>query len=94
MLIIAGYLEVAPANRDAYVADCHAAVAQARRAPGCFEFTVAADPIDVARITVYERWASDEDLARFRGAGPPDDMSQRILGARVRKYRISATEDP
>lgn len=94
MLIIAGHLEVAPADRDAYVADCRTVVALARRAAGCLDFTIAADPIDAGRITVYERWESDAALARFRGAGPPDELSTRILGAEVRKYRISATEDP
>jgi len=94
MLIIAGYLEVAPADRDGYVAEGRAVVALARRAAGCLDFTLAADPLDAGRITVYERWESDEDLARFRGDGPPDEQSRRILGAEVRKYRISATEDP
>lgn len=94
MLIIAGRLEVDAADRDTYVTDCRAVVEQARAAPGCLDFALTADPIDQSRINVYERWESDELLERFRGSGPPDELSHRILGAEVRKYRISATEDP
>lgn len=95
MLIIAGHLLVDPADRDGYVADCATAVVEpARRAPGCLDFALTADTLDPARIDVYERWESDEALLAFRGSGPDDDTSARILGADVRKYRISGTEDP
>lgn len=94
MLIIAGHLIVDPADRDAYVADCAAVVAQARSAPGCLDFALTADTLDPARVNVYERWESDDDLAAFRDAGPDDGTAARILGADVRKHRVSATEAP
>lgn len=52
------------------------------------------DLLEPGRINVYERWESDEDLARFRGAGPDSEQSAKILDAAVAKYRISATEAP
>ena len=94
MLIIAGQLTVDSDDRDRYVSDCKPVVEQARRAPGCEDFALTADPLDPRRVNVYERWDSDEALARFRGSGPDDGLSSRIRGAHVRKYRISATEDP
>ncbi len=94
MLIIAGQLEVDSSDRDRYVDDCRSVVVQARRAPGCLDFAITADPLEPGRVNVYERWESDELLARFRGTGPDDELSNRIRGADVRKYRISATEDP
>lgn len=90
MLIIAGHLTVAPADRDAYVADCAGAVEQARRAPGCLDFALAADPLDPARVNVYERWEDDASLAAFRGSGPDDGTAARILSAAVREYRVTA----
>ena len=94
MLIIAGHLLVDPEDRDAYVADCGTVVEAARRSPGCLDFALTADTLDPARINVYERWESDDQLMAFRGAGPDDDTSARIRGAEVQKYRISAVEGP
>lgn len=96
MLIIAGWLEVDRDDRDRYVNDCRTVVEQARRAPGCLDFTITADPLEPGRVNVYERWESDAELARFRDAGQSEDdgLSHRIRDASVRKYRISATEDP
>ena len=94
MLIIAGHLEVDPDDRDRYVADCVTVVEQARRAPGCLDFALTADPLDPGRVNVYERWRSDEELDAFRGAGPADALGDRIRAAEVRRYGISATEDP
>jgi quinol monooxygenase YgiN len=94
MLIIAGHLLVDPADRDAYVADCDKVVEAARRAPGCLDFALTADTLDPGRIDVYERWESDDELLAFRGSGPDDETSGRILEADVHKYRISAVEAP
>jgi quinol monooxygenase YgiN len=94
MLIIAGELRVAPEDRDAYVADCVVIVEAARRAPGCLDFAITADSAECDRITVYERWDSDEELLAFRGSGPDADTGARIRSADVRKYRISGVEEP
>ena len=94
MLVIAGHLVVDPTDRDRYVADCAAVVDAARRAPGCLDFALTADTLDPARVNVFERWETDEELATFRGAGPDTGTAARILDADVRKYRISAVEAP
>ena len=45
-----------------------------------------------------ELWESDEDLMAFRTSGGPDDPDPEpapdLLGADVRKYRISGVEAP
>ena len=94
MLIIAGQHQVDAAKRDRYVADCVAVVEQARAAPGCLDFAISADTVEPDRVNVYERWESDDDLHCFRGSGPDSEQAAQILDARVRKYRISATEGP
>ncbi|MCU1628253.1 MAG: Antibiotic biosynthesis monooxygenase [Pseudonocardia sp.] len=93
MLIIAGHL-VDPADRDGYVADCVKVVEAARASAGCLDFALTADTTDPARINVYELWETDEELMAFRGSGPDDETSARILDADVKKYRISAVEAP
>lgn len=94
VIIIAGELRVDPADRDRYVADCVVVVEQARTAPGCLDFAITADSVEPDRVNVHERWESDAQLLEFRGAGPDAEQSARLLDAHVRKYRISATEDP
>ena len=94
MIIVAGWIQVDRVDRDRYVADCVAVVQQARTAPGCLDFTIAADPVESDRVNVYERWESDTHLERFRGSGPDAGQTAQIRDAQVRQYRISATEDP
>jgi len=92
MLIVAGWLNVDPEARDRYLAGCTEVVRLARAAPGCLDFALSPDALDPARINVYERWSSDEELLAFRGSGPDAGQTEQIRGAEVLKYRISATE--
>jgi quinol monooxygenase YgiN len=94
VIIIAGKLYVDAAARDAYLAGCTKVVEQARAAPGCLDFALSADPNEPDRINVYERWETDEDLQRFRGAGPEPEQTAQIRDAEVSKYRISGVEAP
>ncbi|MDH2428514.1 antibiotic biosynthesis monooxygenase [Sphaerisporangium sp. TRM90804] len=94
MLIVSGKLYVEPGTRDGYLAGCLDVVKQAREAPGCLDFVLAADPLEDDRINVYERWESDEHLHRFRDTGPEPGQVAAIRDAHVAKYRISSTEAP
>lgn len=94
MIIVAGRLQVDAVDRDQYVADCLAVVQQARSAPGCLDFAISADLVEPDRVNVYERWESDADVEQFRGSGPDPGQTAQIRDAQVRRYRISATEDP
>ena len=94
MIIIAGELHVAPADRDRYLAAVEGVTKLARAAGGCLAFVPAADPLVEGRINIYERWESDEELEAFRNAGGPEIETPEILGGDVRRYRISAVEAP
>jgi quinol monooxygenase YgiN len=99
MLIIAGTLTLDVGERERYMSAVADVVAQARRAPGCFDFVQAPDLIDPTRINIYERWASDEDLENFRSSGAPAETEEepalpQIKAADVAKYRIAAVEAP
>lgn len=93
MIIVAGRLVVDANQRDTDVAECVPIVELAREAPGCLDFAITADSIEADRVNVYERWASDGELERFRGSGPDGAQTAQIREAEVRRYRISATED-
>lgn len=93
MLVIAGTLSVAPADRDAYVRDCVVVVAAARVHRGCLDFAVTADTVDPGRVNVYERWDNEADLLTFRGSGPDQGQTAQILDADVKRYVISGIQD-
>jgi quinol monooxygenase YgiN len=94
MLIIAGYLEVSPTGREAYVQDCLTAVQMALAAPGCLDYSITADSIDPARIRVYERWENEERLLAFRGSGPSDGQQAAIVNADVKRYGVDSVSEP
>ncbi len=97
MIIVAGWLEVAPGDRDRYLAAVSDVARLARAAAGCLDFVQVADPLEPGRIVVYERWETDADVERFRTSGDPDAPEPEtpdVLAAEVRRYRISSVEDP
>ena len=89
MVIVAGHLVVAPETRGAYLAGCAVVVEQARRTPGCLDFSITADLLDPTRIDIFERWASRADVEAFRGSGPPDEQSAEMLSASVAEYDVA-----
>lgn len=92
MIIVAGKLHVNPSDRADYLDAVSGATALARAAPGCLDFAQSADQLESDRINIFERWESDAHLEAFRSL--PDDGGQTppILGAEVRRYRISSVE--
>ena len=94
MIIIAGQLRVEPADREKYLAAVDGVTRLARRAPGCLDFMQGADPVDPARINIYERWIDDEHLEAFRTSGGPENPTPPVRSADVRKYRIASEEAP
>jgi len=89
MVIVAGYLVVDPHEREAYLADCVKVVDQARRAPGCLDFSLSADLVEPGRIVIFERWESQADVEAFRGSGPSDEQSAATLAASVAEYDVA-----
>ncbi|MGV0723596.1 antibiotic biosynthesis monooxygenase family protein [Mycolicibacterium elephantis] len=89
MVIVAGHITVAPTQREAYLAGCVSVVEQARRAPGCLDFTIAADLLDPGRVNIFERWESQSAVERFRGDGPSDDQGAAMISASVAEYDVA-----
>ena len=94
MIIIAGYLRTAAGDRSRYLDAVADVAVLARRAEGCLDFVQAADPLDPERIHIFERWATDEDVERFRTSGGPELDAPPLLSGDVHKYRIAAVEPP
>jgi quinol monooxygenase YgiN len=94
MIVVAGHLELEPADRDAFVADSASSVTLARGTAGCLDFSVSADPLDHTRVNVLERWESDEALLAFRGNGPADGIVDRVLEFHLDEYEVVVARLP
>lgn len=88
-VVVAGWLRVEPAARDAYVAACRPVVELARRTDGCLAFALSADCVDPGLVLVHEHWRDEVALLAFR-ALPGDDavVLPDVLDAEVRRYHV------
>jgi quinol monooxygenase YgiN len=94
VIIVSGRIQVSPGRRDAFLAAARDAVVQARGAPGCRDFVVAADPLESDRVNVYEEWDSEVELEAFRGAGPEPELTTDIVHADVSRHQVAASGPP
>lgn len=90
-IIVAGAVYVAASERDSYLRSCHDVIVAARKADGCIDFHLAADPVEPDRINVYEQWKSVTAVESFRGSGPPPEQTAAIRDARVVQYEVASS---
>jgi len=88
MIIVAGHLVIAAADRERFVARSSEAVRLARAARGCHDFAVSPDAVDPERVNVFERWEDRASLQAFRGKGPSDDLGKMITSFHVADYDV------
>lgn len=94
MIIIAGYLEVDPPDRDEYVHAFTDFIKTARQATGCLDFSISVDTADPGRMNMFELWNTQEDLDAFRAQAEPPDTDVEFIGGRVQEYLIEYSRDP
>jgi quinol monooxygenase YgiN len=94
MIIVSGKIHVRPGARHEFLTSSRDAVVQARRARGCRDFVVAADPIEPDRVNVYEEWESEDALLTFRGAGPDEGLTSSIVRADVARHVVASSGPP
>ncbi len=88
-LVVADWLRVGPADRDAYVAACRPIVELGRSTDGCLAFALTADSVDPGLVIVHEHWRDEVALLAFRAL--PDDEEVElpdVLDADVRRYHV------
>ncbi len=91
MIIVAGALRVDPAQRAAYLDDCHDLIGQARRTEGCVDFHLSPDPLEQDRINIFEQWESVAAVEAFRGSGPSCAQQDAIRSANVWQHEIGSS---
>jgi len=91
MIIVSGRIYISPGRREGFLASARDAVLAARRAAGCRDFVVAADPIEADRVNVYEEWYSASELEAFRGDGPGPQLTGALVRARLLRHRVASS---
>lgn len=61
-VVVAGWIDYEPADRDAALRAFSAVVAASREEPGCIDYAFAPDPDLPGRVRVFEHWVSDAAL--------------------------------
>lgn len=92
MIIVSGEIRVDPTARDDYLEDCRDVIETARRATGCVDFHLTADPLEPGRINVYERWESTTAVEEFRGSGPSATQTAAIQDITVFQHEVASSE--
>ena len=92
MLIIAGVFEVEPADRAAFIDERVAMMKRSRSEPGCIAYAFTADPVEVGRVYLFERWESKEALAQHIGTlrADPPAFTVAPISADAQQYEIAA----
>jgi quinol monooxygenase YgiN len=62
MVIVQGTFTVDPASRDEYLEASKEQMRISRAEQGCLEYVLAADPLELNRVVLSERWATQADL--------------------------------
>jgi len=96
-IIVAGYLDFAPATVEKLIVDAKPLIEEALAEPGCRAYSWALDPLHPGRVHVFEYWDDEAALAGHFSASPYAEMGahlQRdgILELAVKKYRCDLAE--
>ena len=94
MLIIAGRVKVAEADRDAYVAAHHDLVERCRKAAGCLDVVISADLLDRSRVNILERWESQEALDAWRAVADAPDPGIEFDADDVQLFTVTGARPP
>jgi quinol monooxygenase YgiN len=82
MVIVIGTFEVAPTDRDAFIANRIPLMAHSRAEEGCITYTFAADPVDAGVVVLTERWTDrpslDAHIAGLSSAPQPERLPKPL----------------
>lgn len=92
MLIVSGKITLKETKRKEFLNSSRDAMMQSRKAKGCRQFIVAADPTDAEVANVYEEWDGDEEMLVFRGEGLSADMRAFISSTEVKRHDVLSSD--
>jgi len=93
MVIVGGTFEIDPDQREQFLAGRAAMMRRSRAEHGCLEYSFCADPLDPARVVLFERWSSQADLdahlAAQRAEPPVNDPDIRPISSSIAIYDVT-----
>ncbi len=95
MLVVAGEIEIDPANRDKAVAAALEMMEATRREPGCISYTFSGDLAHPGRFRIFEEWKSQAALDEHFAAPHMAAFQGTVAGLgvkamKVQKYRVAS----
>jgi quinol monooxygenase YgiN len=98
MIIVVGTFEVAPEDRDAFVASKREVMVRTRKETGNIDYAYSADAAAPGRVRLIERWETMRDLQvhveALQAATPPEEARIPIVSADVSVYEASPAPVP
>ncbi len=94
MVIVAGYIDVDPAEREQFLIGRQEAIATALTEDGCLQYTFSADSSVPGRVRLFEVWESDEALNTHLAGmaqAPPDPNAGARLGVELIRYQVASS---
>jgi quinol monooxygenase YgiN len=92
MIIVAGTIDVDPAERAEFLEGREQAILAARAEEGCIEYALSADCVEPGRVRIFEKWESKTALAahleRMRSSPPPSSGGITVLARDLLQYEI------
>jgi quinol monooxygenase YgiN len=79
-VIVSGWIDFEPADRDEALRAFAVVVAESREEPGCVDYVFAPDPDDPARVRVFEHWTSDAALTEHLTLPHVQELRAAISG--------------
>ena len=79
-VIVAGWMDYEPADRDAALRALSAVVAASREEPGCIDYAFTPDPDLPGRVRVVEHWVSDAALTEHLTLPHVQELRTAIAG--------------
>jgi len=93
VIVVAGYIQVKPEDREAFLSSRQEAIARSRREEGCLEYAFSADSTDPGRVRVFEIWESDRELDLHldrRSAPRAPDSPVSTLSRELWRYEVDS----
>lgn len=92
MLVVAGVIEIDPANRERAVPAALEMMDATAREPGCLSYTFSADLRDPGCFRIFEEWESPEALAAHFATPHMKKFQQVVAGLGVRGMQVQRYE--
>jgi len=94
LLIIAGHVRVAEADRDVHVTAHCDLVERCQKAAGCLDVVISTDPLDPGRVNIFERWESQEVLDAWRAVANSPDPGIEFDADDVQLFTVTDVRSP